>query len=200
MEIEIDSVSSPSKVKEIDGLLADVGYKVKSSELHQVAQNIERLENVIVNSSSSDISQFASDTVHYDPSDIGNWVDNLLSEFDHTNSLPYDFSQLPLPDLAQDQHQHHHHQLKVVTTVEEDSAIKLVHTLMTCADSLQRGNIQLAGSLIEGMQGLLANMNTNSGIGKVAGYFIDALNRRIFGQNNIIHIENDVLYHHYYEA
>jgi DELLA protein len=201
MEIETDSVSSPSKVKEIDGLLADVGYKVKSSELHQVAQNIERLENVIVNSSSSDISQFASDTVHYDPSDIGNWVDNLLSEFDHNASLPYDFSELP--DLAQDQHhqhQHHHHQLKVVSTVEEDSAIKLVHMLMTCADSLQRGNVQLAGSLIEGMQGLLANMNTNSGIGKVAGYFIDALNRRIFGQNNIIHIENDVLYHHYYEA
>ncbi|KAK2420435.1 DELLA protein [Trifolium repens] len=195
MEIETDSFSSPTKVKEIDGHLADVGYKVKSSELHQVAQNIERLENVIVNSSSSDISQFASDTVHYDPSDIGNWVDNLLSEFDHNTSLPYDFSELP--DLAQDQH---HHQLKVVSTVEEDSAIKLVHMLMTCADSLQRGNVQMAGSLIEGMQGLLANMNTNSGIGKVAGYFIDALNRRIFGQNNIIHIENDVLYHHYYEA
>ncbi|XP_027192745.1 protein SLENDER RICE1-LIKE 1-like [Cicer arietinum] len=199
--METVSVSSPSegtKTKDIDGLLAGVGYKVRSSELHQVAQNIERLENVIVNSS-SDISQIASDTVHYDPSDIGNWVDNLLSEFDHTASLPYDFSELP--DLAAAPPQDH--QLKVVATVEEDSAIKLVHMLMTCADSLQRGNLPLAGSLIEGMQGLLAHMNINCGIGKVAGYFIDALNRRIFGQNNIISAslyENDVLYHHYYEA
>ncbi|KAL5098586.1 hypothetical protein RYX36_002913 [Vicia faba] len=204
--MDIDLVSSPSKTKDIDGLLADVGYKVRSSELHQVAHNIERLENAIVNSS-SDISQFASDTVHYDPSDIGNWVDNLLSEFDHTASLPYDFSELPdlaapLP-LPLPQDQHYLHQLKVVTTVEEDSAIKLVHMLMTCADSLQRGNLPLAGSLIEGMQGLLADMNTNCGIGKVAGYFIDALNRRIFGINNVIHVsphENDILYHHYYEA
>lgn len=202
MEIVSDS-SSPSKTKDIDGLLANVGYKVRSSELHQVAQNLERLESAIVNSS-SDISQFASDTVHYDPSDIGNWVDNLLSEFDHTASLPYDFSELPDLSAPPPQHHHHHQSSSTVNTVEEDSAIKLVHMLMTCADSVQLGNLPLAGSLIEGMQGLLANMNTISGIGKVAGYFITALNRRIFGQNNVSHqvslYENDVLYHHYYEA
>ena len=89
------SSSSSTKTKDIDGLLAGVGYKVRSSELRQVAQNLERLENVIVNSSVADISHVAFDTVHYDPSDIGSWVVTLLSEFDHTVSLPYD-----LPDLA----------------------------------------------------------------------------------------------------
>lgn len=196
-----------TKTREIDGLLADVGYKVRSSELRQVAQNLERLENAIVNSTADDISQLASDTVLYDPSDIGSWVDTLLSEFDHTPSLlPYDLSDYPA--AAAPQPPQHQQQLTLqVTTVEEDSAIRLVHMLMTCADSLQRDNLPFAGSLIEGMQGLLAHVNTNRGIGKVAGYFIDAISRRIFGgqtQNNITNTitlyENDVLYHHYYEA
>ncbi|KAK7328409.1 hypothetical protein VNO77_22514 [Canavalia gladiata] len=190
--------SSTASKTSIDGLLAGVGYKVRSSELRQVAQNLERLENVIVNSS-TDISQLASETVHYDPSDIGSWVDTLLSEFDQPVSLPYDFSDLP--DLAIDQNLQ---QLTLVTTVEEDSGIRLVHMLMTCADSVQRGDLPFAGSLIEGMQGLLAHVNTHCGIGKVAGYFIDALSRRIFTPQSIFlsssPYENDVLYHHYYEA
>ncbi|TKY73217.1 DELLA protein GAI [Spatholobus suberectus] len=187
--------SSGSKTRDIDGDLAGVGYKVRSSELPQVAQNIERLENVFGNSS-SDISQLASDTVMYNPSDIGSWLDTLLSEFDQTVSLPYDLSDLP--DLAADQNP----QPTLVTTVEEDSGIRLVHMLMTCADSVQRGDLPFAGSLIENMQGLLAHVNTNCGIGKVAGYFIDALRRRIFAQNVFLTTpyENDVLYHHYYEA
>ncbi|XP_027338549.1 DELLA protein GAI1-like [Abrus precatorius] len=187
--------SRGSKTREIDDLLAGVGYKVRSSELSQVAQNLERLENVIVNSS-TDISQLASETVLYDPSDIGSWVDTLLSELDQTVSIPYELSQLP--QLATDQS----HQLTLVTTVEEDSGIRLVHMMMTCADSVQRGDLSFAGSLIEGMQGLLAHVNTNCGIGKVAGYFIDALSRRILAQNVFLSTpyENDVLYHHYYEA
>ncbi|XP_061352562.1 DELLA protein RGA-like [Gastrolobium bilobum] len=197
--------SAGTKTRDIDDLLAGVGYKVRSSELRQVAQNIERLENVIVNSS-ADISQLASDTVHYDPSDIGSWVDTLLFEFDHTVSLPYDLSDLP--DLAAAPPQgHHNHHRQLTTTVEEDSGIRLVHMLMTCAESLQLGDLAFAGSLIEGMQGLLAHVNTNCGIGKVAGYFIDALSRRIFAppsqlQNIILGspYENDVLHHHYYEA
>ncbi|KAJ1435136.1 Transcriptional factor DELLA, N-terminal [Sesbania bispinosa] len=195
----VEMVSSASdggsKTRDIDGLLAGVGYKVRSSELNQVAQNIERLENAMVNSS-ADISELASETVHYDPSDIGTWVDTLLSGLDHTVTLPCDLSELSSTALPPQQHQ-------LITTVEEDSGIRLVHMLMTCADSLQRGDLPLAGSLIEAMQGLLAQVNTNCGIGKVAGYFIDALSRRIFGQNTAIvssPYENDVLYHHYYEA
>lgn len=191
------STSGTTKTRDIDGLLAGVGYKVRSSELHQVAENIERLENAIVNSS-ADIPQLASDTVHYDPSNIGTWVDTLLSEFDHTASLPYDLSD----DLAAAPPPQHHHHHQLITTVEEDSGIRLVHMLLTCADSLQRGDFHLAGSLIENMQGLLAHVSTNRGIGKVAGYFIDALTRRVLGlnKNGVLLGENDVLYYHYYEA
>ncbi|KAG4983766.1 hypothetical protein JHK82_028606 [Glycine max] len=190
----ISSASNENKtVVDMDDHLAGLGYKVRSSELCQVAANMERLENVI---SSTDLSQLASDTTLYDPSNIGlgSWVDTLLSEFDQTASLPlqYDFATDP----------NHNKQLALVTTVEEDSGIRLVHMLMTCADSVQRGDFSFAGSLIENMQGLLAHVNTNCGIGKVAGYFIDALRRRISNTlpTSSSTYENDVLYHNYYEA
>ncbi|KAF2317953.1 hypothetical protein GH714_041277 [Hevea brasiliensis] len=103
--------------------------------------------------------------------------------------------------------QHQQNQLMVVTALEEDSAIRLVHMLMTCAESVQRGELALAASLIENMQGLLTRVNTGCGIGKVAGYFINALSRRIFapagsisGVGSCYTYENELLYHHYYEA
>ncbi|KAL9277336.1 hypothetical protein ACSQ67_025089 [Phaseolus vulgaris] len=96
--------SSESKTRDMDGQLAGLGYKVRSSELCQVAENMERLENAIntVNSS-RDISQVVSDALLYDPSNIGlgSWVDTLLSELDQTVSLPYDLSS-DLPDLPTD--------------------------------------------------------------------------------------------------
>ena len=218
--------SGTKRAADIDNLLAGAGYKVRTSQLHQVAHRLERLENVIVNS--ADISQLASDTVHYDPSDIGSWVDTLLSEVNQTVSLPSDLSELPdlaagppldqtSPDdqwMDQKLPQQHHdiaqqQQLTVMTSMEEDSGIRLVHMLMTCADSLQRGELALASSLIEDMHGLLAHVNTGCGIGKVAGYFINALSRRIFSPSPYQSIgssctdspfENEVLYHHYYEA
>lgn len=221
------STSSGSKTPEMDGLLAGAGYKVRSSELHQVARRLERLENVIVNSA-ADISQLASDTVHYDPSDIGSWVDTLLTELNQTVSLPSDLSELPDfptgPPLDQtaavdnnnqwlvdykippNQNNQQLQQLTVVASMEEDSGIRLVHMLMTCADSLQRGELSLAGSLIDDMQALLVHVNTGCGIGKVAGYFIDALSRRIFSPSAVVSsctgspYEDEVLYHHYYEA
>lgn len=93
----------------------------------------------------------------------------------------------------------------VVTALEEDSGIRLVHMLMTCADSVERGDFSLAGSLIEEMQALLTRVNTGCGIGKVAGYFIDALSRRIFAPvgsvgGSVSAYENEILYHHFYEA
>lgn len=190
--------SSGSKTRDIDGLLAGCGYKVRPSELPQMAQNIERLQHVFENSPSDDISQLASDTILYDPSDMGSCLDTLLSEFvDQTMPLPYD-----QPDLTVNQNQQQQLQLTLVPSVEEDSGIKLVHMLMMCADSVQRGDLPFAGSLLENMQGLLAHVNTNSGIGKVADYFIDALRRRIFAQKVFLATpyENDVLYHHFYEA
>ncbi|PON46844.1 DELLA transcription factor [Trema orientale] len=223
------SSSSSAKPKDnIDGLLAGAGYRVRSSDLRHVAQRLERLETVMVNSPASQITHLASDSVHYNPSDIASWVDSLLSELNHpfplSSDLP-DFPDLmitdptvgsdvwaadprphqnipppPLPPLHQ-----HHHPLTVVTAMEEDSGIRLVHMLVTCAESVQRGELALAGSLIENMQALLTRVNVNCGIGKVAGYFIDALSRRVFstagstGSAGAAY-EDEVLYHHFYEA
>ncbi|NP_001315676.1 DELLA protein GAI-like [Malus domestica] len=219
------SSSSSSVTKspaEIDGYLADAGYKVRSSDLRHVAQRLERLETVMVNSP-SDLSQLASDAVLYNPSDIATWVDSLLSEFNHQPlmSLPSD---LDFPDSAVINNPaalsgetwtdnssfvsavpQQNHQLTVVTAMEEDSGIRLVHLLVTCAESVQRGELALAGSLIENMQALMTRVNTSCGIGKVAGYFIDALSRRIFSPQSVgsaagsTH-ENELLYHYFYEA
>ncbi|XWS29815.1 hypothetical protein CRYUN_Cryun24cG0062700 [Craigia yunnanensis] len=59
----------PQHQQDIDGLLAGAGYKVRSLELRQVAQRLERLETAMVNSP-ADFSQLASDTIHYNPSDL----------------------------------------------------------------------------------------------------------------------------------
>lgn len=216
------SSSSTTKPPEIDGLLAGAGYKVRSSDLQHVAQRLERLESAMVNSP-AEISQLASDSVLYNPSDIASWVDSLLSEFNnnnHTQSLPSDLDFPDFPDYVlsdtwtdhnaphqQQQSTPSSSQLTVVTTaMEEDSGIRLVHMLMTCAESVQRGELTLAGSLIEDMQALLTRVNTTCGIGKVAGYFIDALSRRIFSfgsggsHASVSAYENEVLYHHFYEA
>lgn len=220
------SASSSTKPSEIDGLLAGAGYKVRSSDLRHVAQRLERLETAMVNTP-SDISLLASDAVHYNPSDIASWVDSLLTELQQTTSLPYDLPDLPdlmvapsasrtvVGNAAWTDHdapqQQQPNQFPVVTAMEEDSGIRLVHNLMTCAESIQRGELAFAGSLIEDMQALLIRVNTSCGIGKVAECFIDALCRRIYSPQGVCFggggggvstaaNENEVLYHHFYEA
>ncbi|GLT28950.1 hypothetical protein SLA2020_038500 [Shorea laevis] len=217
------SSSSKHPQADIDGLLAGAGYKVRSSELTQVAQRLERLETAMVNSP-TDFTQLASDAVHYNPSDLASWVDSLLSEFTHTSSLPADgpgflvdpwvnqtvvnssWNDQRAPQIPQNVcfEQNQNHQVTVVTAMEEDSGIRLVHLMMTCAESVQRGDLRMATSFIEDMQGLLMRVNTVCGIGKVAGYFIEALRRRIF--QGVGHVsgssafESEILYHHFYEA
>ncbi|XP_021764513.1 DELLA protein GAI1-like [Chenopodium quinoa] len=92
---------------------------------------------------------------------------------------------------------------QLVCDMEEDVGIRLVHVLLTCADALQRGEFQLANSLIGEMtNGMMTRVNTACGIGKVAGYFIDALSRRLChpGLTGPGSVSNEVLYHHFYEA
>ncbi|KAK3439303.1 hypothetical protein EUGRSUZ_C04156 [Eucalyptus grandis] len=215
---------------DLDGLLAGAGYKVRSSELHHVAQRLERLETALVNSAAH-IPHLASDAVHYNPSDLASWVDSMLSELpsssfsspclpsgfpdpyspaaaalgggwvDHPSCSPHPqpHQNVVVPQQPQPQQQQ---QLTVVTALEEDSGIQLVHALMTCAESVQRGDASLAGSLVEEMRALLTRVDTSRGIGKVAGYFIDALGRRLLGLGSApaSAFENEVLYHHFYEA
>ncbi|XP_021741625.1 DELLA protein GAI1-like [Chenopodium quinoa] len=96
---------------------------------------------------------------------------------------------------------------QLVCDMEEDVGIRLVHALLTCADALQRGEFQLANSLIGEMSnGMMTRVNTTCGIGKVAGYFIDALSRRLCQPSLGVSVagpgsvSNEVLYHHFYEA
>ncbi|KAL4283658.1 hypothetical protein GQ457_16G004080 [Hibiscus cannabinus] len=216
----------PLQQQNIDVLLAGAGYKVRSSELRQVAQRLERLETAMGNSP-ADFSQLASDAVLHNPSDLAFLVDSLLSEFAQPPTCSSEFISGPVnnqkavsngcatteihtPQGQQNvtfEQQRLNHQLAVVTAVEEDSGIRLVHLLMTCAECVQRGDFPLATSLIDDMQGLLARVNTVCGIGKVAGYFIDALSRRIYqgiGGGSVDDVastfENEILYHHFYEA
>lgn len=200
---------------ELDGHLSGTGYEVGSSNLCHVAQ---RLESATV-SPPSQLSQLASHAVHYNPTDLVTWVESLLSESSNhpsssssassSRSLPVDLDDLfdaPTttswfhPELPLSQPQQ---QLTVVATVEEVSGIRLVHALMMCADSVQRGDFQLAGNLIDEMNALLTRVNTGCGIGKVAECFIEALSRRILGLGPPAHgpaYESEVLYHHFYEA
>ncbi|KAH1057272.1 hypothetical protein J1N35_035337 [Gossypium stocksii] len=221
------SSSSKPPQQDIDGLLAGAGYKVRSSELRQVAQRLERLETAMGNSP-ADFSQLASDAILYNPSDLACWVDSLLTELaEPPPTCSSDFIVDPVnnqtvvnsawtaaephtPQVQQnityDEQQSLDNQLTVVTAMEEDSGIRLVHMLMTCAECVQSGDLSLATSLIDDMQGLLTHVNTVCGIGKVAGHFIDALSRRIFqgmgggSVNGGSAFENEILYHHFYEA
>ncbi|KAK4278004.1 hypothetical protein QN277_015910 [Acacia crassicarpa] len=66
----------------MDELLAALGYKVRSSDMADVAQKLEKLEMVMATSQEEGISHLASDTVHYDPTDLHGWVQSMLTELD----------------------------------------------------------------------------------------------------------------------
>ncbi|PSS36228.1 DELLA protein like [Actinidia chinensis var. chinensis] len=200
---------------QIDGLLAGAGYRVRSSELRHVAQRLEHLETVMVNAPSQ-ISHLGNDVVHHNPSDLGTWVDSLLSDLNppEYSDLRYDdFGPILDPStitrawtehLIPEQQRIIPQHLSVATEMEEDSSIRLVHVLMTCAECVQGGEFSLACSLIDEMQHLLTRVNVGCGIGKVAGYFVDALSRRLFTPQGVAlvgsTIENEILYNHFYEA
>ncbi|XWS63943.1 hypothetical protein CRYUN_Cryun06bG0144900 [Craigia yunnanensis] len=64
----------------MDELLVVLGYKVKTSDMAEVAQKLEQLEEVMCNVQDDGISHLASETVHYNPSDLSTWLESMLSE------------------------------------------------------------------------------------------------------------------------
>ncbi|KDP38079.1 hypothetical protein JCGZ_04722 [Jatropha curcas] len=64
----------------MDELLAVLGYKVRSSDMAEVAQKLEQLEEVMCNVQEDGLSHLSSETVHYNPSDISTWLESMLSE------------------------------------------------------------------------------------------------------------------------
>jgi DELLA protein len=91
--------SAPHQEEDVDELLAALGYKVRSSDMADVAQKLEQLEMAMGMSASASTAQVTDDmgffpeTVHYNPSDLSTWLDSMLSEL---NTPP---SPLPPPSL-----------------------------------------------------------------------------------------------------
>nr|AGG68489.1 mutant DELLA protein [Triticum aestivum] len=74
--------------EEVDELLAALGYKVRASDMADVAQKLEQLEMAMgmggVGAGAAPDDSFAThlatDTVHYNPTDLSSWVESMLSE------------------------------------------------------------------------------------------------------------------------
>lgn len=224
----------------MDELLEVLGYKVRSTDMADVAQKLEQLEMVM---GEDGILQL-SDTVHYNPSDLSGWVQSMLSELNtngSNNSSPTDFGivlpgesstttmidfsnnkQIDGQERGSKMYDDDPYDLRAIAggaiysaTTEEspvsrngikrmksaapgsetvdgppespkpmvlvdsqEVGIRLVHTLMACAEAVQQDNLKLADALVKHV-GLLAASQVGA-MGKVATYFAGALAQRIY--------------------
>nr|UHT46061.1 SLR1-like DELLA protein [Phoenix dactylifera] len=291
----------------VDELLAALGYKVRSSDMADVAQKLEQLEMAMGSSATQDdafLSHLASDTVHYNPSDLSTWLESMLSEL---NTPPPPLPSSPIPN-----HQNNQFELppppaapvpapildpaecSTVTTVDfptprrqseydlkpilaapgrvvygseppaevnardrkrmrtssssssssrgggigacvggmgsampaateasstaagaatgalpvvvvdsQEAGIRLVHTLMACAEAVQQENLKAADVLVKQISMLAASQG--GAMRKVAGYFAEALARRIYRVHpqqdcSLDSAFSDILEMHFYES
>ncbi|KAL6959578.1 hypothetical protein U1Q18_039731 [Sarracenia purpurea var. burkii] len=264
----------------MDELLAVLGYKVKSTEMAVVAQKLEQLEMVMESAPEDGISHLSSDTVHYNPSDLSGWVQNMLSElneggFDinvqnqsamvdesllvpgdlcslsgsigfgnsaqpsrfYEDNSEYDLRAIPggamciKKELSESEKEDGNKRIKtgssrseesvlssaeigggvaratvsavrpVVLVDSQETGVRLVHTLMACAEAVQQENLKLADALVKHI-GLLA-VSQGGAMRKVASYFADALARRIYKiypQDSLETPYSDILQMHFYET
>ncbi|KAF7831089.1 DELLA protein GAI-like [Senna tora] len=209
------------------------------------------------------ISHLASDTVHYDPTDLHGWVQSMLTELNtspscldpsallanqqidypilasapnfsnpqhqienpsqvYNDDSEYDLraipgmaaypqretstsnkrlkispieSASPSPPIATEQAR------SVVLVDSQENGVRLVHTLMACAEAVQQNNLKLADALVKHV-GFLATSQAGA-MRKVASYFAQALARRIYGiypQEALDSCFSDMLQMHFYES
>lgn len=102
------SAPAPAEEEEVDELLAALGYKVRSSDMADVAQKLEQLEmamgmgGVGAGAGAPDdgfTTHLATDTVHYNPTDLSSWVESMLSEL-NAPPPPLPLPLPPTPSLA----------------------------------------------------------------------------------------------------
>ncbi|KAF8034727.1 hypothetical protein BT93_C0899 [Corymbia citriodora subsp. variegata] len=90
----------------------------------------------------------------------------------------------------------------VVLVDTQETGVRLVHTLMACAEAVQQENLKLADALVKHI-GLLA-ASQNGAMRKVATYFAEALARRIYRiyphDGGLDSSCNDILQMHFYET
>ncbi|KAL1328492.1 hypothetical protein HN51_038332 [Arachis hypogaea] len=244
----------------MDELLAVVGYKVRSSDMAEVAQKLEQLEEAMGNARDG-ISQLSNDTVHFNPADISNWLETMINNLDvpppphpplpqqhSVDSSSSSAAFLPQTesstittsvDRAFEDSSSSDYDLKAIagkaiyTTAaatadslspsskrvkpspaesssstrplvlvdSQENGIRLVHTLMACAEAVHQNNLSLAEALVKQI-GFLAVSQVGA-MRKVATYFAEALARRIYGlypENPIHHSFSDMLQIHFYET
>ncbi|KAK4400055.1 DELLA protein GAI1 [Sesamum angolense] len=265
-----------------DEHFAVLGYNVKCSDMAEVAQKIQHLEQVMGSVQHDGLSHLASETVHYNPSDLSSWLESMISglnpmpEFDSSSdpflesstitsvdnscsvnsraqmAVDLDFgSDLiaipgkavfpraeppvappapppPPPPPPQHQHQPLGKRLKtspyldnsvgglqsepvfarpvestrpVVLVDSQENGIRLVHTLLACAEAVQQENFKLAEALVKNI-GFLA-VSQAGAMRKVATYFAEALARRIYRlypSNPQDTAFTDMLQMHFYET
>ncbi|XP_047321243.1 DELLA protein GAI-like [Impatiens glandulifera] len=218
----------------MDELLAVLGYKVKSSDMAEVARKFERLEMMMMGTADQEdgFSLLNNDTVHYNPADLSGWAQSMLelngggggfdviqtsnssiideSLFDFSNPMQgnqifednseYDLRAIPggaicnqsgqpdnkrmkfSPNLAHDGQLALPQQSDVARTMvivdSQEAGVRLVHTLMACAEAIQQANPKLADALVKHV-GLLA-VSQSGPMRKVATYFAEGLARRIY--------------------
>lgn len=233
----------------VDELFAVLGYNVKSSDMAEVAQKIEQLEEVMGSVHQDGLSQLASETVHYNPSDLASWLESMItglnpipdfqsssdpflesSNCSSVNShLPVDLDfgsdliaipgKAVYPRTLPPPHEPQSKKLKpspfsmaappppvepglpVVLVDSQENGIRLVHTLMACAEAVQQENFKLAEALVKNI-GFLA-VSQAGAMRKVATYFAEALARRIYKlypANQQDSAFNDLLQMHFYET
>ncbi|XP_051148410.1 DELLA protein GAI1-like [Andrographis paniculata] len=245
-----------------DELFAVLGYNVKSSDMAEVAMKIEQLEEAMGSVEQDGLLQLASDTVHYNPSNLSTWLESMISglnselEFNSASdsfressstitadnaaagssvnsggsmAVELDFGSdltaipgkavYPKPDLPpQAKKMKTTPYLRnsgesgsdrpaestrpVVLVDSQENGIRLVHTLMACAEAVQRGDYKLGEALVKSI-GFLA-VSQAGAMRKVATYFADALARRIYRlyppANPHDSAFSDLLQMHFYET
>jgi DELLA protein len=240
-----DDPNGKSKIWEQDAgddeLLALLGYKVRSSDMADVAQKIQHLEQVMVHAQEDGVSQLASETVHYNPSDLSSWLESMITDLnplddDPVNLLPiddpflnlsesstitsisspdYDLKAIPgnavYPQTSIQSNKRSKPSFASASSAESSrpvvvvdsqvNGIRLVHTLMACAEAVQQDNLKVAEALVKQI-GFLAVCQAGA-MRKVATYFAEALARRIYRlypQNPHDSAFSDLLQMHFYET
>ncbi|KAL0735672.1 hypothetical protein Bca4012_011882 [Brassica carinata] len=199
--VEPHSMSKKLEDENMDEFLSALGYKVRSSDMADVAQKLEQLEVVLSN---DDIlgSNALNDTVHYNPSDLSGWAEPMLSELNYYPDLdPTRMCNLtPFPDdnecsstttsnnsskrirlgpWCDSLSSESTRQTVVMPCVDsQETGVRLVQALVACAEAVQRENLILADALVKRVGSLAASQA--GAMGKVATYFAEALARRIY--------------------
>ncbi|XP_078444112.1 DELLA protein GAI1-like [Wolffia australiana] len=212
---------SPADDAGVDELLAALGYKVRSSDMADVAQKLEHLEMAMVSGGAPDdnsvLTHLASETIHYNPSDLSSWLETMLSELNApplppkdppSSSSPPPPALLPDPPSAADPAARDKKRPRrpaapeppsqVVLLDSQESGIRLVHSLMACAEAVQQDNLKAAESLVKQI-GVLT-MSQAGAMRKVATFFAEALARRVYRVPFESAFYENVLEMHFYES